>query len=183
MEDLVQALTSAMTIRAQPEFDQRSPRRPAAFSGVDTGWPSWSFVVVSYLDSISPIAPDKLAAAQVMTEHPRGANLHTSCWSLAAAAELLQGASELHETLDSLFGGNCGPTERRCDQIKHTVTLSFSSGKISCSMQRSNAAQAFGVSKGWKVFNDRADFAADFGIKFSLLSSVEAKRCRVSHRC
>ena len=44
-EDLVQVLISAMIIKAQPQFYQRSLGRPETLLGLDTDWPTWSFVV------------------------------------------------------------------------------------------------------------------------------------------
>ena len=64
-EDFVQALTDAMTTRAHLKFDQQSLGRPEISIGMDTDWPTWSFVVRPCSDSISLIIADRLAAARI----------------------------------------------------------------------------------------------------------------------
>ena len=50
---------------------ERSLGRPEIFSGMDPDWSFCSFAVRSYLDCISPIATDNLAATELMTEQPK----------------------------------------------------------------------------------------------------------------
>ena len=54
-----------MTTRAHLKFDQQSLGRPEIFIGMDTDWPTWSFVVRPYSDSISPVIAERFSAVRI----------------------------------------------------------------------------------------------------------------------
>ena len=64
---LVEALTQAMTMRAQPTFDQRSVGKPEHFSGKDTDWSTWCFVTRPLLESIHPSVEGLMLHAETAT--------------------------------------------------------------------------------------------------------------------